>query len=82
MVNKTDLREQMVEAFNDADYPVNSPIELLPALPDGAGTTFESGEFSMSVIKLNMELESDFPYESVDEIVDHIMEELEKNDKI
>lgn len=72
----------MVEAFEGAPYPLDSPMDLLPALPDGVGTTFESGEFSMSIIDLNTELDSDFPYDSVDELVDHIIEELHDADKI
>lgn len=72
----------MVKAFEGASYPLDSPMDLLPALPDGVGTTFESGEFSMSIIDLNTELDSDFPYDSVDELVDHIIEELHDADKI
>lgn len=72
----------MVEAFEGASYPLDSPMDLLPVLPDGVGTTFESGEFSMSIIDLNTELDSDFPYDSVDELVDHIIEELHDANKI
>lgn len=82
MVSESELRTQMVEAFEGASYPLDSPMDLLPALPDGVGTTFESGEFSMSIIDLNTELDSDFPYDSVDELVDHIIEELHDADKI
>ncbi|MFP4626281.1 MAG: MTH865 family protein [Natronomonas sp.] len=82
MVSESELRRQMVEAFEGAPYPLDSPMDLLPALPDGVGTTFESGEFSMSIIDLNTELDSDFPYDSVDELVDHIIEELHDADKI
>jgi len=47
MDTEADLREQMIAAFEDADYPISSPMDLVPALPDGPGTRFESGEFSM-----------------------------------
>jgi hypothetical protein len=67
----------MLETFGSADYPVSSPMELLPVLADGPATRFESGEFSMSVIELHRELDADFPYESADEMVDHILDELE-----
>jgi len=43
MVNKADLRQQFVDAFEGADFPVEGPMDLVPALPDGPGTTFESG---------------------------------------
>ncbi len=79
MVDKTELREQFIEAFEGAAFPVNSPMDLLPALPDGPGTTFESGDFSMSAMELNMKAgdNQDFPYESVEELVDDIMDGLE-----
>ncbi len=80
MVDETELRSQMHEAFGEADYPLESPMALLPTLPDGVGTRFESGEFSMSVVELQTELEPAFPYESPDEMVDHIIQELKAND--
>lgn len=82
MVDEDELRTQMIEAFSDADYPVESPMKLLPALPDGTGTTFESGDFSISVVELNMKLDSDFPYESPEAMADHIIEELHAKDLI
>jgi hypothetical protein len=82
MVDEDELREQMIAAFENTDYPVSNPMELLPALPDGPGTRFESGDFSMSVIELQKDLESDFPYASVDTLVNHIMDELKRNDMI
>lgn len=80
MVDKDDLRQQFTEAFEGADYPVNSPMDLVPALPDGPATSFESGDFSMTAMELNSEISgggSDFPYESVDDLVDDLMEGLE-----
>ena len=79
MVDKDDLRQQFVEAFEGADYPVNSPMDLVPALPDGPATTFESGDFSMTAMELNSQLSggTDFPYDSVDALVDELMEGLE-----
>lgn len=82
MVNESELRAQMIDAFDNVEYPLANPMELLPTLPNGAETRFESDAFSMSVIELNMELDSDFPYQSVEELVDHIFEELRANDKI
>jgi hypothetical protein len=79
MVDKEDLREQFVEAFEGADFPVNSPMDLVPALPNGPGTTFESGDFSMTAMELNTKGggNQEFPYENVDDLVDDIMEGLE-----
>ena len=80
MVDRDDLRQQFVEAFEGADYPVTSPMDLVPALPDGPATTFESGDFSMTAMELNGQFSGgdvDFPYESVDELVDELMDGLE-----
>lgn len=81
MVDKADLRQQMVDAFEGADYPITSPMDLVPALPNGPGTKFESGEFSMTAMELNTKLGSgDFPYDTVDEFVDDVMAQLEEQD--
>ena len=79
MIDKDDLREQFTEAFEGADYPVNSPMDLVPALPQGPGTTFESGDFSMTAMELNTKGggNQEFPYESVDDLVNDIMDGLE-----
>ena len=82
MVDEAALRSQMLEAFESADYPVASPMELLPALTNGPSTRFESGDFSMSVIELNQELDAEFPYDSAEAMVDHIIEELRAAGKL
>jgi hypothetical protein len=81
MVDKEDLREQFVEAFEDADYPISSPMDLVPALPDGPGTRFDSGDFSMTAMELNTKLSGgNFPYEDVDSFVDDVIDQLEEQD--
>ncbi|TMT86946.1 hypothetical protein E2L06_10140 [Haloterrigena sp. H1] len=83
MVDETELREQMIDAFEDADYPVSSPMDLVPALPDGPGTTFESGDFSMTAMELNTKTTGgDFPYDDVESLVDDLLRELEKQDEL
>jgi len=82
MVDKAQLREQFTEAFEEADYPIASPMDLVPALPSGPSTTFESGEFSMTAMELNTKLDGEFPYETVDEFVDDVMASLESQDLI
>lgn len=82
MVDKDDLRKQFTDAFEGADFPVNSPMDLVPALPQGPGTTFESGEFSMTAMELNTKAggTQEFPYESVEELVDDVIDGLEAED--
>jgi len=83
MVDNDDLRRQMIDAFEGADYPINSPMDLVPALPNGPGTTFESGEFSMTAMELNTKLPGgEFPYDSAEAFVDDIMEQLEEKDLV
>jgi hypothetical protein len=83
MADKAELREQMIDAFEGADYPISSPMDLVPALPSGPGTKFESGDFSMTAMELNTKLSGgDFPYESADAFVDDILEELEEKGHI
>ncbi|MFC7142643.1 MTH865 family protein [Halosimplex aquaticum] len=83
MVDRQDLREQFTEAFEGADYPISSPMDLVPALPNGPGTKFESGDFSMTAMELNTKLGSgNFPYENVDAFVDDVMAQLDDQDLI
>ncbi|SEO58727.1 hypothetical protein SAMN05216388_10157 [Halorientalis persicus] len=83
MADKEDLRQQMIDAFGGADYPISSPMDLVPALPNGPSTTFESGNFSMTAMELNTKLSGgDFPYDSAEAFVDDIVNELEKQDLI
>jgi hypothetical protein len=80
MADREAVRQQFVEAFEGADYPVNSPMDLVPALPNGPGTQFEIGDETISAMELNQEAsgDGDFPYETVDDFVDDIMDGLEQ----
>jgi hypothetical protein len=83
MADRDELREQMVDAFSGADYPINSPMDLVPALPNGPSTTFESGDFSMTAMELNTKLGGgDFPYETPESFVDDVLDQLEEEDEI
>jgi len=79
-----ELRQQLTEAFEDADYPVANQMDLVPALPDGPGTRFEAGDFSMTAMELGSKLAGtqEFPYEDIEELVDDVIAGLEENDYI
>ena len=79
MADKDDIRQQLHDAFAGADYPVSSPMDLVPALPNGPSTTFESGDVSFTAMELNSQAGSrqEFPYENVDPLVEDIMAGLE-----
>ena len=83
MADKDDLRDQMIDAFEGADYPISSPMDLVPALPNGPGTKFESGDFSMTAMELNTKLGGgDFPYDTPEAFVDDVLAQLEDQDLI
>jgi hypothetical protein len=75
---EAELRDQLTEAFSDADYPVDNQMDLVPALPDGPGTRFEADDVSFTAMELATKLSghSDFPYEDVDSLVDDIIDGL------
>jgi len=79
---EAELREQLREAFEGADYPVDNQMDLVPALPDGPGTRFEAGDFSMTAMELGSKLadSQEFPYGSVDDLVDDIVAGLKDGD--
>ena len=80
MADRDEVRQQFVDAFEGADYPVNSPMDLVPALPNGPGTTFQVGDEEITAMELNQRSggEQDFPYDNVDDLVDDIMDGLEE----
>lgn len=82
MADEAELREQMIDAFEGAEYPVSSPMDLLPALPNGPSTTFESDDFSMTAMELNAKRDGEFPYESPEAFVDDIVAQLEERDEL
>lgn len=80
-----EIREQVMDAYSGADYPVNSPMKLMPVLPNGPATRFESGDFSVTVMEMqgidvedeSVDSDPNFPYESAEEMVDEQMEFIE-----
>ncbi|MFB6069892.1 MAG: MTH865 family protein [Halanaeroarchaeum sp.] len=76
---KDDLRDQLFEAFEGADYPVNNQMDLVPALPDGPSTKFEAGDVSLTAMELATKLgnHANFPYEDVESLVDDVIAALE-----
>lgn len=73
-----ELRQQFVDAFEGADYPVSNQMDLVPALPDGPGTRFEAGDINLTAMELATKLggHQSFPYDDVDSLVDDVMDGL------
>ncbi len=76
---RAELREQLIDAFEGADYPVANQMDLVPALPEGPGTRFEAGDVSFTAMELATKLsdEQEFPYDDVETLVDEILDGLE-----
>lgn len=75
---EVELREQLTDTFNQATYPVNDPFELVPVLPDGPATEFQAGDVVIPAIELGTKYGDyqDFPYQSVEPLVDDIISGL------
>ncbi|WP_265111138.1 MTH865 family protein [Halosolutus halophilus] len=84
MADEAELREQLVEAFEGADYPVTSQMDLVPALPNGPATSFESGDVSFTAMELGTRAsgQQEFPYEDVDSLVDDVVEGLKSEGEL
>lgn len=72
---EAELRAQLADAFAGAEYPVDNQMELVPALPDGPTTRFETDDVSVTAMELATKLgdHQDFPYESADDLVDDVI---------
>ncbi|WP_435094064.1 MTH865 family protein [Halorubrum sp. N11] len=81
---KAELREQFLEAFGGADFPVENQMDLVPALPNGPGTKFEAGDVSLTAMELAAKLgnEQEFPYDTPEALVDDLMDGLEAKEMI
>jgi len=75
---KAELREQFLDAFGGADFPVENQMDLVPALPDGPGTKFEAGDVTLTAMEMAAKLGShqDFPYDDAESLVDDVIEGL------
>lgn len=77
-----ELREQFTDTFERATYPVASPFELIPILPDGPATEFSAGTMVIPAIELGTKHGNHlkFPYHSVEEFVDDLIIALYEDD--
>lgn len=74
---EAELRQQFTEVFSNADYPVEGPFELIPALPRGPMTKFEAGEVSISAPGLRKYSDyMEFPYDAPEPLVEDILRGL------
>ena len=76
------FREQLIAVFERADYPVTDPMELIPALPDGASTTFEAEDVELGAMDIGMGYAEyqEYPYDNAEGLVDDLMRGLREDD--
>ena len=69
------MRQQLIDVFATAEYPVTEPFELIPVLPDGAATTFEAGGVTLGAMDIGMGYAEyqEYPYQTVEALVDDLM---------
>lgn len=81
---REELRPQLIEAFEGANYPVANQMELVPALPNGPATRFEAGDVSFTAMELATKLADiqDFPYDDVETLVEDVLDGMEEKDMI
>ncbi|XGI83777.1 MTH865 family protein [Halorutilales archaeon Cl-col2-1] len=71
-----DLRDRIYEVVEDASYPVEKPMDLVPHLPDGLSTTVEVDGESFSAVEIGKAISDDFPFENADDLADTVAEAL------
>ena len=71
---KEDIRGQIIDSLAGAKFPINSPEELISALPNGADTTCKSGDVELKASDAGQVLTADdFPFNSAEEVADTIV---------
>jgi hypothetical protein len=75
---EAELRKELEEAFSGADFPVNNQMDLVPALPNGPATKFETDDVSFTAMELATKLSghAEFPYDGVESLVDDVIKGL------
>jgi hypothetical protein len=72
---KDEIHAQIEGALKNAKFPLNTPVELLAALPQGAATKCKSGDVELTAGDAGKVLKpSDFPFKSARQVADVIVE--------
>jgi len=71
---KEDIRSQIIGALEGANFPIETPEELISAMPNGAETTCKSGDVELKAGDAGQVLKADdFPFKSAEEVADTIV---------
>lgn len=72
---KDEIHAQIEGALKNAKFPVNTPEELLAAMPQGAATKCKAGDIELTAGDAGKVLKaSDFPFKSSKQVADVIVE--------
>ncbi len=80
------LRESFEEELEDASFPIESPMDLVPVLSQGPMTSFEGEDVSISAMELMNYVNpyvdeapnEGFPYNDLESLLDDIFYALEE----
>lgn len=71
---REEIKSQIIGALAGATFPIGSPEEFLAALPNGAGTTCRSGDFSVTAGEAAKLLRpEDFPFADAEQLAETIV---------
>lgn len=71
---KEDIRSQIIGALEGANFPIETPEELISAMPNGAATTCKSGDVELKAGDAGQVLTADdFPFKSAEEVANTIV---------
>lgn len=75
------LKEELESVFIDDYFPIESPFELIPMLPNGKQTTFTLGRKEIPASKLGMKYDhyQEYPYETPNELINDIIKSIREN---
>jgi hypothetical protein len=72
---KDEIHAQIEGALKNAKFPINTPQELLAALPQGADTKCKAGDVELTAGDAGKVLKpGDFPFTSAKQVADVIVE--------
>jgi len=71
---KEEIKNQIIGALEGANFPIETPEELINAMPDGAETTCKSGNLELKAGDAGQVLKADdFPFKNAEEVADTIV---------
>jgi hypothetical protein len=72
---RDEIHSQIEGALSNAKFPINTPRDLLAAMPSGAATKCKAGDVELTAGDAGKVLKaSDFPFKSARQVADVIVE--------